>query len=813
MVVGGLSHATTARAEGAGFDEEVVVVAPVPGAGLGIAPERLPFVTQSADHDALARTQSLDLTDYMNSNLASVSVNGAQGNPLQPDVQYRGFSASPVLGLPMGISVFQDGVRINEPLGDAVNWDLLPESAVHSMTLVGGANPLFGLNTLGGALTLDMKNGFNAQGTALEVSGGSWGRSKLAAERGGNNGTFGYYANVQFLNEEGWRDLSPSAAVNLFSNVNWHGAHGTAELTLQYADTTLRGTGPSPLGLLVRGREQAFTAPDITANELYAVTLRVKHDLAADFALSGTGFYRHTATAAFNGDASPFTRCALGGGNFLLDALDDEALTALGLNATEVCRDNVFNVADPAALASALNARAGAAGAFTLADRTPGLTGSGILTDAAINNQSTRLQEAMGTDLQAVFKRALFARKNSLVLGFSYYRGTADFDSTLELARLDPITRSTEGLGVGTFVAREATAVHTVTDTWSLYVLDNLQLTDRLTLTLGGRYNDTGIALRDRSGARRELNGAHAFSRFNPTIGGTFTAYEGINLYASYSESARAPTPLELACNEGVVEVAQRIAREEGRDPNAVNFECRLPNAFLADPPLHEVVAESVESGVRGYVGDVDYRVGYFRTINNDDIIFQSTGRSTGLFANVDRTQREGLELALSGALRGIDWSAAYSYVEATFDSPFQVLSPNHPAASANGEVAVAAGSRIPGIPRQQLKFGADYQFRSGFKLGGEIMVNSDQVLRGDEANLLATIAGYAVVNLRAAYRVSKQLEVFTRVTNVFDTDYENFGLLGESPSRVLPNLADATPRYFGPGAPRGGWVGVRVTF
>ena len=814
VVVGGLSHATTARAEGAGFDEEVVVVAPVPGtSALGIAPERLPYVTQAADHDALARTQSLDLTDYMNSNLGSVSINSAQSNPLQPDVQYRGFSASPVLGLPMGISVFQDGVRVNEPLGDAVNWDLIPESAVHSMTLVGGSNPLFGLNTLGGALSIEMKDGFNFQNHALEAAGGSWGRAEMSAESGNNNGTLGYYANVHYLREDGWRDLSPSDAVNLYGSANWRVAQSSADLSVQYGNTKLRGNGPLPLGLLETAREQIFTAPDITENELFAVTGRAKHEVASDIALVGNGFYRNTSTTSFNGDASPFTRCALGNGEFLLAALDDDALAALDLTPAEVCRSNVLNAADPTALATALNARAGSADAFLLDDLTADITGNGTLTDAAINNQSTRDQDAMGTDLQAVFKRTLFARKNYLVLGFSFYRGTAKFDSTLELAELDPATRSTEGLGVGSFVTREATSVRTLTDTWSLYLLENLQVTERFALTLGGRYNQTGILLRDRSGARRELNGEHSFSRFNPTVGGTFTAYEGVNLYASYSESSRAPTPIELACNEGVFEVAQQIAREDGRDPNDVNLECRLPNAFLADPPLREVVAESVESGVRGYVGEVDYRLGYFRTVNNDDIIFQSTGRSTGLFANVDRTQREGLELALSGAFHGLDWFSAYSYIDATFDSPFQVLSPNHPAADANGEVAVASGSRIPGIPRHQLKVGVDYQFQSGLKLGGELMYNSDQVLRGDEANLLSTIAGYAVVNVRAAYRVSKQLEVFTRVTNLFDTDYENFGLLGESPSRVLPNLADATPRYFGPGAPRGGWVGVRVTF
>ncbi|MBT8446571.1 MAG: TonB-dependent receptor plug domain-containing protein, partial [Gammaproteobacteria bacterium] len=123
-------------AEGAGFDEEVTVIATTPSGGVGTELRKTPFAVQTADADALERSQSLDLTDYLNANLASVNVNSAQNNPLQPDVQYRGFSASPLLGLSQGVSVYQNGARINEPLGDAVNWDLLPESAVHSITLV-----------------------------------------------------------------------------------------------------------------------------------------------------------------------------------------------------------------------------------------------------------------------------------------------------------------------------------------------------------------------------------------------------------------------------------------------------------------------------------------------------------------------------------------------------------------------------------------------------------------------------------------------------------------------------------------------------
>lgn len=804
------------NAEGAGFDEEVVVVAPTPtSSNLGLDPSRLPFTVQAADSDALRRSQSLDLTDYLNTNLGSVSINSAQGNPLQPDVQYRGFSASPLLGLPMGISVYQNGVRINEPLGDAVNWDMVPESAIHSMTLVGGSNPLFGLNTLGGALSLEMKNGFNYQGTEGEVSGGSWGRVVTSVESGGNNGTLGYYLNVHYFDEEGWRDHSPSNALNLFSAFSWRGEAGALDLNVQYGDSDLVGNGSTPIGLLRLDREGIFTAPDITGNETEMVSLKGLYDFSEEVEFAGNGFYRRNKTDSFNGDSSGFTRCGLGNRDFLIDGLEAGDLEGLiagnqPLDRAQVCRNNVLGVADPNELENALNALAGSS-RFKLEDLTGELAGTGVIADEAINNGSRREQEAYGTDLQLILRQTLFARDNFFVAGFNYFNGRADLNSRVELSGINPTTRSTVGLGVGTFLTSEAVNVATSNDTWSLYFLDNFSVTDRFTLTAGGRYNSTEVTLDDRSGQRPELNGDHHFSRFNPTVGATYSPAKGLNLYTNYSESSRAPTPVELACNEGVFDIARKLAETRGQDPNDVNFECRLPNAFLADPPLNQVVAETIEAGVRGSWHGLQHRVGWFRTTNNDDIIFQSTGRSTGLFANVDQTRRQGLEAALTGSRFGLDWFMAYSYIEATFESDFAVLSPHHPAANADGEIAVSSGDRIPGIPRHQLKVGADHRFATGLAMGVEVLYNSDQVLRGDESNRLKPVSGYAVVNLHANYPITKKLEIFARITNLFDSDYENFGLLGEDPTRVIPALNDGTPHFLGPGAPRGAWVGARL--
>jgi iron complex outermembrane receptor protein len=291
----------------------------------------------------------------------------------------------------------------------------------------------------------------------------------------------------------------------------------------------------------------------------------------------------------------------------------------------------------------------------------------------------------------------------------------------------------------------------------------------------------------------------------------TFDATENMNLYASYSESNRVPTPIELACNEYVFEVAQEFAIAAGEDPDEIEFECRLPNAFLADPPLDDVVTKSVELGMRGETAFMDYQVGLFHATNQDDILFQTTGRATGLFANVDKTRRWGLESAFSGTIEQFDWYASLSVIEATFEDDFDVLSPNHPNADDEGVVMVSRGDHIPGIPESLLKLGGDYRF-GNFSVGAEAIYNAAQYLRGDESNDLDKVDGYMLLNLRALYSLGDNFSVFARVTNALGKDYENFGLLGEDPSEVIDGIDD-TPIFLGVGAPRAAWVGLRYRF
>ncbi len=785
--------------------EELKVIGVTPARdGVGLSADKIPYRVQSSSAADIDRSQSLDISDYLRHNLASVTHNDAQNNPLQPDIQYRGYTASPLLGLAQGMSVYQNGVRINGPLGDTVNWDLLPESAIYSIDLSGGANPLFGLNTVGGALSLKMKDGFNSEGHSAEVYGGSFGRIVTSAESGGNNGAMGYYANVSYFEEDGWRDESPSDALNLYGSLSWRSKLSRLNLNVQHGNSDLIGNGAIPEELLADDRAAIFTAPDVTENDLIMVSLDGSHHFNDRIKLDFNFFYRENDGSSFNGDGSEFGLEFDDDDMWMLVEEDDDDDDNGGHDDDD--DDNGHDDDDHDHGDDDHDEEEGVA---TYGDGDPS-----DLDYVAINNTSSRRQQSYGADLQLTFLNELMGRENQLLMGFTYYQGDSAFHSETELAGLDPITRSTVGLGTGVFVEQARTDLETETETTSFYFMNALSLTQQLTLIVSGRLNNTLLDLQDLSGERSELNGEHDFFRFNPAVGLTFAPVDSLNLYGSYSESNRAPTPVELTCNDSVFERARLFAD----NPDEVEFECRLPNAFLADPPLNDVVSKSFEIGVRGDAGIADYHLGFFHTTNHDDILFQTTGRATGLFANVNKTRHLGFEGQLNGATDNLNWFIAYSYLEATFEDDFiAVENESHPLGD---DIEVEAGDRIPGLPKHTLKLGADYLLFERLNIGFDVACTSNKELRGNEGNdrdpdgYLNPVSGYTVVNLRASYDVTDNIRIFGRVTNLFDENYESFGLLGEEPDEVdVEEFEDyESPRFVGPGAPRAGFVGIRLS-
>ncbi len=731
--------------------ENIEVISPTPLHGVGLDAKKIPGNVQSATADELERSQALDVSDFINQTMGSVSINAAQNNPFQPDLKFRGFTASPLVGNAQGISVYQDGVRINEPFGDAVNFELLPKSAIASMNMMSGSNPLFGLNTLGGALSIQTKNGFTHSGHSLEAYTGSFGRDSGTIETGGNNGTLGYFVTGSITKEDGWRDFSPSRVEQFFSNLSYRNEGTSLDFGITLVDSDLNGNGASPIELVDIDRKAVFTHPDNTQNELRMFTLNGSHWINDNVMLSANTYYRQSDRYSFNGDGSELE---IDGANIVDD--DGEIISPFAP-----------------------------------------LGFSGDEDFIALNNTSQTKQDSYGFGVQSAFLNEVFSRENQLIIGASYDRSEVKHNSQSEIAQFTD-SRGTSGTG---FIIDETVVDGDIdTDTFSVFFTNTHSLTDRLDLTFGGRYNWIQIDISGTSeGGEQNLNEAgnkHVFKRFNPTVGLTYALQENLIAYGNYSESNRAPTPSELTCSER-------------------NSPCAYPNAFLADPPLDDVVARTIEAGLKGLNGSVNWNAGVFYTQLKDDLFFfpdveddVSDPRLTlGNFDNIDKTARAGLELGLYSQQERLSWFANYAYIRATFEDSFLY------AREVDDDVTtfeVNKGDRLPGIPEHNIKVGIDYAFTPKLSLGATASYHSSQYYRGDEANQDKKISGYGLVNLHGRYKLNQHIQFFAKVDNLFDSEYENFGLYGEPDE--APGLDLENPRFVGAGAPRAGWIGFKVT-
>jgi len=289
------ASSATATATAAAVQElpPILVIGTTPLVGVGTPLERVPANVQTFRAREIEQQHPVTLSEFFAQNLPGVDISDAQGNPSQTDINYRGFTASPLLGTPQGLSVFLDGVRVNEPFGDVVNWDLIPQAAISTMQLIPGSNPSFGLNTLGGAIAITTKNGSAYPGGNAEVSLGSWGRKVAQIEQGGAIGqNLDYYFTANVTNDDGWADHNSSRLRQAFGKLRYHDSDTTVSLSMGGADNTLNGSQTIPRSFL-DNRDQAYTYPDTNHNSVGYLTLSGEHYFTPNVELSGNLYYRH----------------------------------------------------------------------------------------------------------------------------------------------------------------------------------------------------------------------------------------------------------------------------------------------------------------------------------------------------------------------------------------------------------------------------------------------------------------------------------------------------------------------------------------
>jgi outer membrane receptor protein involved in Fe transport len=797
------------------------VVAPTPLAGTDQPLDEIPAPVQTASARDIEQSGALDLSDLLNKRLAAVHINENQGNPFQPDVNYRGYTASPLLGTPEGISVYMDGVRQNQPFADIVAWDLIPKIAISEVALMPGSNPMFGLNTLGGAVSMETKDGHSAPGTTLQVSGGSFGRRAGEFEHGrsSTNG-FNWYLAGNLFREDGWRAFSTSEVRQGFAKAGWQHGKNFASLSFSYADNWLNGNGLQDTRLLARNYSSVYTVPDTTWNRSPAFILALRRDQSANLTFSGNAYFRYIRADTYNANlnSNSFDESL-----YNLTPGDVKALTAAGYSGFPITGNPTT---EPFPFWRCI--------AQSLQFAEPVEKCDGIVVS------SFNKQHNWGLSGQASWR----VSRHRLIIGAAWDRSSLTFQQSSQFGYLnaDALTftlvnafadgsTNSNGIPVDTRVNLRG-----LSNTPSIYVADTISLA-RWNFTVSARHNNTGIQNIDRlpgvipgqsgsQGGRGSLNGNYTFQRLNPAAGLIYSPSAWLSAYFSYAEASRAPTAIELGC----------------ADPN---FPCNLPNALVSDPPLKQVVTRTFEAGARGAVeNNLRWSAGWFFGQNYNDILFVASEQTGfGYFTNFGKTRRQGIEASISGHIRKLTLGGNYTFLAATYQSP-QVVDGASNSSNASAQagvpgiddnITIQPGDYIPQIPQNMLKAYAEYQPTPKISFDLDFVAVGRSYARGNENNQDVPDGvyylgpgyspGYGVLNLGGRYQVQKRLQLFVQINNVLNHHYYTAAQLGPSPydnagnfiARPFPpvdgNYPIRTTTFFGPGAPIGAWGGIRIKF
>jgi len=734
---------------------EVISTTPLPGVGVTI--DQVPANVQSAAAKDIAKQHTLELSDYINNNLGGVTITEGQSNPYMADVNFRGFTASPLAGAPQGLSVFQDGVRINEPFGDTVNWGLIPQSAISSINLMPGSNPVFGLNTLGGALSINTKSGSSNPGLAAEIMGGSWGRRGLNASYGGVDGNVDYFVTGNFAKEDGWRDSSQSEVNQMFGKVGWQNETTDLDLSLTLAHNNLNGVQALPKSWLNKP-EQAYTYPDSIGNRMQMLSLKGSHFFTDEHLVGANVYVRNSH---INNFASNTNDC---------------------YNSSET---NIDPVTGPEQCA------------YT--DTSP--EGS--------NESSTTRQLGYGLAAQYSYLGDVMKHKNQFTAGVSADLGRTKYRAS------EQTTDFGAGRGaVATGDFEEETNIRTNNKYYGLYATDIFSINDKLHLTLSGRYNYVQVRIKDNmekdpvtqkfvSGDNDHIS--HSFNRFNPAVGLNYNFSNALGVYGGYNEGMRAPTPIELSCADPAAPC--RLPTDFLADPILKPV---ISKTFEAG--VRGLLGSNVRWNVTAFHTTLKDDIQFISSQNSFNL---------GYFDNVGDTQRQGIELGLGAKYDKLSLTANYQYLRATFKDSVTFHNENNSSADGDGNFTTKSGDYLPNIPKHSLKFRAAYDFTPSLTVGLNMISSASVFARGDENNQdkNGKVAGYTVFNMDANWQFHQNWSAFLKVINIFDKDYATMGILGTNAFNTADRNFNTDPtawqaeQFQSPAAPRAGWVGLRYEF
>jgi len=735
----------------------VEVVGALPFADAGIQADRLPYALQSLDRDALRDAQGGNLAETMTRKLVGVAVNEIIGSPFQVDLSYRGMRASPLLGTSQGLSVYLDGVRINEAFGDVVNWDLLPEAALARLSVVPGSNPLYGLNTLGGALVLETRSGLLDPGGELALSLGAHKRRRADFSYGARAGGWHQFVAATLFDEDGWRAHSAGRLANLFYKLGHKGGATDWSATLLGGRSRMLGNGLLPEALYRQDRRTVYTYPDRTENRLLQAGFRVKHRMNSGIEATVSAYARHSRRDTVGGDV----------GDEYADYVED-------------CADG-FDAAgqanDPAECG------------FTRDE-------GAALHPASLNTTATR-QRSSGASLNLHRRDG----DSAFDAGLTWDRSRVRFAQFEQEAFFTP-SRGVEG---DPEEEREpASSVSGRARAASLYAAATLAVSRDTSLSLSARFNHARVGNTLVTEAGPKPSETFTYSRLNPALGFTHR-HAGLTWFANAAQSNRVPTVIELGCADPAEPCRLPVGLQS--DPYLKQVVSRTVEAGMRKGDDSGAFGASVFRTVNrddilfGRAGIT--RAGYFSNF----------ARTVHQGAELSWSLRRGFLEAQAG-YSFLD--AAYGAAGTLFTGARSVQVRHGTRIAGLPRHTLKLDLDWKAAPG--LVLGAELRAvsRMGSQGNEDGLVDDGE----EDARADWSIGGHALLNLHAKWTPAPGWQVFARIANVLDRRHESFGALAVDlfpDGRLLqPHAGPVEPaitRFVAPGAPRTLTAGLRYRF
>ncbi len=477
---------------------DVRIIATTPVGSTGIPITKFAGNVQAINQKDMPRDLQ-GFTDVLNQNIGSVHLNDTQGNPYNIDLMYRGFTASPILGSSQGISVFLDGMRVNEPFGDIVAWDLIPQIAIANTLVVPGSNPVYGLNTLGGAVAMTTKRGFTNEGSEAKLTLGSYNRRSIEAEKGGHSENTDYYFATSLYEDSGWATYNPSTVRQFFGKLGFMDEKRDIQFSFAYSDNSLYGNQSTPLTWRAAGNK-SYTHDDYTNTQNLTLNLKGELDMGDDKTVAGNVYYRWIRRDVLNSN-----------------------LNNVSLGADVTCTS---------------------------------------ATCVASNIFANYTQDIVGANAQWSALDKLWERSNTMTLGTNIEYGRTTFtnkgqnayvDSSYGLVAVDAYQDQANITSTNGRYGLFATDTLDMTDKFAVTAsarLDYASVQLNGSACSGSTYNsDNSLCGFDTSlDTTTPVSGNYSYTRLNPSVGTTYQLSPQTTSFATYSEGFRTPSAIELAC-------------------------------------------------------------------------------------------------------------------------------------------------------------------------------------------------------------------------------------------------------------------------